>query len=116
MTLNGWLQILFFFGLVVALTRPLGIYMYNVFERQTPLLPRLFGPIERICYRLSGVDEKKEQTWVEYAIAMLLFSALGVLVTYLILRVQHLLPLNPQHFSAVEPALAFNTAASFVTN
>ncbi len=111
MTLIGWLQILFFFALIVAVARPLGVYLFRVFEG-TPPLPGL----ERFFYRLSGVDDKTEQSWVEYAVSMLLFSVVGLFVTYAIERLQGILPLNPQKFGAVEPALAFNTAASFATN
>ena len=113
MTLNGWIQILVFFALVVALTRPAGAYLFRVFEG-TP--PRPFAPLERLLYRLCGVSPDKEQTWQEYATALLLFSAAGTLVTYGLLRLQHLLPLNPQHFGAVGPDLSFNTTASFVSN
>ena len=116
MTPTGWLQIAVFFVLVLALTRPLGAFLYRVFEDERRPLPRLFGPVERLLFRLCGVDPAKEQTWREYTIAMLLFSALGLLVTYAIQRLQHLLPLNPQKLAAVAPDLAFNTAASFTTN
>ncbi len=116
MTFNGWLQILVFFALVILVTRPLGVFMHRVFEGDRQPLPRVFGPIERFLFRLSGVDAQKEQTWVQYTIAMLVFSAVSLVVTYVIERLQHVLPLNPQHFGAVEPALAFNTAASFTTN
>jgi K+-transporting ATPase ATPase A chain len=110
MSLVGWLQILVFFALVVAVTRPLGAYMFSVFERGKS------RRLERLLFRLCGVDETKEQSWVEYAFALLAFSVVSLLVTYAIQRLQHLLPLNPQKFGAVEPALAFNTAASFTTN
>jgi K+-transporting ATPase ATPase A chain len=116
MTANGWLQILIFFALVVAVTAPLGAYMFRVFEGRRQPLPRLLGPVERGVYRLSGVDAQREQTWVEYTVALLVFSAFGLIVTYVLQRLQHVLPLNPQKLGAVEPALAFNTAASFATN
>ena len=106
MTFNGWLQILVFFALVILVTRPLGVFMHRVFEGDRQPLPRVFGPIERFLFRLSGVDAQKEQTWVQYTIAMLVFSAVSLVVTYVIERLQHVLPLNPQHFGAVEPALA----------
>ena len=113
MTAIGWAQIVLMFAAVLALTKPLGLYMARVFESDTPPLARVFGPIERGIYRLSGIDANpREQTWVEYAIAMLLFSVVSLLVTYAILRLQHVLPLNPQKLGPVEPALAFNTAAS----
>jgi K+-transporting ATPase ATPase A chain len=116
MTFVGWLQILVFFAAIVAVTKPLGVYMFHVFEGDRQPLPRFFGRLERLCYRLSGVDPTREHTWKQYAFALLVFSAIGMLVTYLFQRLQHLLPLNPQHFGAVEPTSAFNTAASFTTN
>jgi potassium-transporting ATPase potassium-binding subunit len=116
MTVQGWLQIAVFLLLVVALTPPFGRYLFRVFEGRDKPLARVFGPCERLLCWLSGVDPKEEQTWRGYAISLLLFSALGVLVTYATQRWQHLLPLNPQKFAAVPPDLAFNTAASFVTN
>ena len=116
MTLNGWLQILFFFGVVLAVAKPLGIYMTRVFERERTFADRVFGPIERLLYRLTGVSESHEMRWTEYSIAMLMFSAVTMLLTYGIQRLQTLLPLNPQHLGAVSPDLAFNTAASFTTN
>src|SRR5580765_4644908 len=116
MTAIGWLQILVFFAAILGVTKPLGFYMFRVFEGDRQPLPRLFGGLERLCYRLSGVDPKKEQTWKQYAFALLVFSAFGLVVTYLIQRLQGMLPFNPQHFGAVEPGSAFNTAASFTTN
>ncbi len=116
MTAIGWVQIALFAGLVAAITSPLGGYLHRVFEGDRRPLPRLLGPAERLLLRACGVEEAREQTWGEYAFALLAFSAFGVIGTYLILRLQHALPLNPQHFPAVEPALAFNTATSFVTN
>ena len=116
MTSIGWLQIAVFFLLVLALTRPLGAYLHRVFEGDRQPLPRVLGPIERLLYKLCGVDPNREQTWREYTIAVLVFSAFGLLVTYAILRLQHLMPLNPQKLAAVAPDLAFNTAASFTTN
>jgi potassium-transporting ATPase potassium-binding subunit len=116
MTVTGWLQILLFFAIIVALAKPLGIYMFRVFEGDHQPLPRTFGAVERGLLRLCGLRAPKEQTWVEYAVAMLLFSALGLVVTYVIQRAQGSLPFNPQHISGVPPALAFNTAASFTTN
>jgi potassium-transporting ATPase potassium-binding subunit len=116
MSLHGWLQILLFATIILAVTKPLGAYMYRVFEGERQPLPRVFGPVERLHYRLFGIDPTKEQTWSAYALAMLTFSAVSLLITYGIERLQRLLPLNPQHFGAVEPALAFNTAASFTTN
>ncbi len=116
MTLAGWLQILLFFALVLALTRPLGAYLFRVFEGPTRPLPRVLGPVERGLLELCGVDAQREQTWSQYTVALLAFSLFGVLITYALLRLQHVLPLNPQGLPAVEPALAFNTAVSFTTN
>ncbi|WP_224240427.1 potassium-transporting ATPase subunit KdpA [Hyalangium gracile] len=116
MTVIGWLQILLFFALVLALTKPLGGYLFRVFEGERQPLPRVLGPVERLLLRLCGVDPKHEQTWSQYTLALLAFSLGGLLITYLILRLQHVLPLNPQGLPAVGSALAFNTAASFTTN
>ena len=115
MTAIGWLQIALFFAAVLALVKPLGAYMFHVFEGNRQPLPRLFGPVERFSCRLCGVDQAG-QTWPAYAFSLLAFSLFGLLVTYGIQRLQHLLPFNPQHLPPVGPALAFNTAASFTTN
>src|SRR3981081_1325992 len=116
MTLNGWLQIFLFFVLILAVTKPLGVFMAHVFNREKTFLDPVLRPIERLIYRLTGVDETREMRWTEYAVAMLLFSAVSMLVLYLQQRIQPWLPLNPQGFAAVPPDLAFNTAASFTTN
>ena len=116
MTINGWLQILLFALAALTLTRPLGAYMFRVFEGERQPLPRVLGPLERGLYRLCGVNGRKEQVWKEYALALILFSAAGLLVTYLIQRAQQWLPLNPERLGPVAPWLAFNTAASFTTN
>jgi len=116
MTANGWFQICFFFALVLVCAKPLGIYMARVFERERTFADRIFRPIERLIYRLTGIDETHEMRWTEYSIVMLLFSVVTLLATYAIERLQHLLPLNPQHLAAVAPDLALNTAASFTTN
>src|SRR5271168_2834651 len=116
MTANGWFQICFFFALVLVCAKPLGVYMARVFERERTWADRIFRPIERLIYRLTGIDESREMAWTEYAIVMLLFSLVTMLVTYGIERLQHVLPLNPQHLAAVAPDLALNTAASFTTN
>ena len=117
MTLNGWLQILVFLGLIFAVTKPLGVFMTRVFSRERTFLDPVLRPIERLLYRVTGVDESHEMRWTEYATTMLVFSAMSMLVLYLIQRVQGMLPFNPQHFGAVTPEhLAFNTAASFTTN
>ena len=117
MTLNGWLQIVVFLALIFAITKPLGIFMARVFAREKTFLDPVLRPIERLLYRVTGVDESHEMRWTEYATTMLVFSAVSMLVLYLIQRIQGILPFNPQHFSGVTPEhLAFNTAASFTTN
>src|SRR5881392_4067239 len=116
MTANGWLQIGIFLALVLAVTKPLGIFMARVFNREHTFMDRALRPVERLLYRLTGVDEQHEMRWTEYAFAMLLFSAVSMLVLYVKQRIQGLLPLNPQKLGAVPPDLAFNTAASFTTN
>ena len=116
MTAIGWFQICLFFLLVLLCAKPLGIYMARVFERERTFADIVFRPIERLIYRLTGVDETHEMRWTEYSIAMLLFSLVTLLVTYAVERLQHILPLNPQHLAAVAPDLALNTAASFTTN
>jgi K+-transporting ATPase ATPase A chain len=116
MTLNGWLQILLFCVVIIAITVPLGGYMTRVFAgERTPLSPVL-RPVERVLYRLSGVDETAEQHWLSYAIAMLAFSFAGFVVLYALQRLQNVLPFNPQGQDAVGTDLAFNTSVSFVTN
>jgi potassium-transporting ATPase potassium-binding subunit len=116
MTNNGWFQILFFLLVVLALTKPLGSFMTRVFNREKTFLDPVMRPIEKLVYRLTGVDETKEMRWTEYAAAMLMFSGVSMFVLYLMQRIQNHLPLNPQKLSAVAPDLAFNTAASFTTN
>ena len=116
MTPAAWGQLALFSGLVLLTTRPLGAYMARVFEGEKRPLPRVLGPVERLLFRLSGVDPTVEQTWVRYAGSVLAFSLFSMVVTYAILRLQHLLPLNPRKLAAVDPALAFNTSASFTTN
>jgi K+-transporting ATPase ATPase A chain len=116
MTANGWLQIAIFLALILAVTKPLGIFMTKVFNRERTFLDPVLRPLERLIYRATAVDEDREMRWTEYAVAMLLFSAVSMLLLYLIQRVQHVLPYNPQKFPGIEQALAFNTAASFTTN
>jgi K+-transporting ATPase ATPase A chain len=116
MTANGWFQIFLFLAIILAITKPLGVFMAKVFSRERTFLDPVLRPIERLLYRVTGVDDKHEMRWTEYAFAMLLFSGASMLLLYLIERVQQFLPLNPQKFGAVAQALAFNTAASFDTN
>ena len=116
MTASGWLQIAMYGLVVLAITKPLGIYLYRVFEDQNRSWPLGFRSLESLIFRLCGVNPEKDQSWKEYALALLLFSLAGVLVTYGLLRIQSSLPFNPQNLGAVPPDLAFNTAVSFVTN
>ena len=116
MTANGWFQILLFLALILAVTKPLGVFMARVFNRERTFLDPLLRPLERFLYRVTGVDENHDMAWTEYAFAMLLFSAVPMLLLYLIERTQQFLPWNPQKLAAVAPGLAFNTAASFTTN
>src|SRR5579862_3346660 len=116
MTAIGWFQIILFFAILLAVTKPLGVFMARVFSGERTFLDPVLRPLERLLYRTTGIDEKHEMDWKEYAVAMLLFSAVSMVVLYLIERCQHWLPWNPQHLAAVPSALAFNTAASFTTN
>jgi K+-transporting ATPase ATPase A chain len=116
MTANGWLQIIVYLAVILAVTKPVGIFMARVFNRERTFLDPVLRPVERLLYRLTLVDEEHEMRWTEYAFSMLLFSGVSMLVLYLIERVQQILPLNPQKFAGVTPDLAFNTAASFTTN
>ena len=116
MTVAGWLQIALVMSAVIAAAWPLGVYMARVFQGQRTLLSPLAGPAERGVLRLAGLDPKAAQTWLGYTLAMLAFNGVGFLLLYGLMRLQHLLPLNPQGFGAVAPELAFNTAVSFVTN
>jgi K+-transporting ATPase ATPase A chain len=116
MSLNGWLQIALFIAAVLLLAHPMGSYITRVFERRRTFLDFALVPCERILYRITGVDPEHEMRWTEYGAAMLVFSAATMLLTYIVERLQHLLPLNPQHLPGVEPALALNTAISFTTN
>ena len=116
MTINGWIQVALFCATVLALVRPLGGYMTRVFKGERTLLSPMLGPIETGLYRLAGIDARSEQSWLGYGLAMLTFHALGFAALYGLLRLQDVLPLNPAGQAAVAPDLAFNTAASFVTN
>jgi K+-transporting ATPase ATPase A chain len=116
MTINGWLQIALFCAIVVLLVKPLGLYMTRVFTNERTFLSPVLGPIERGLYWLSGVDARREQSWVFYAVAMLLFNLAGFLLLYALMRLQAVLPFNPAGQAAVEPGLAFNTSMSFDTN
>jgi potassium-transporting ATPase potassium-binding subunit len=116
MTVNGWIQIFVFLALIFAVTKPLGIFMARVFNRERTFLDPVARPLERLLYRVTGVDENHEMRWTEYAVAMLMFSGVSMLLLYGIQRLQQFLGWNPQSFGAVAQDLAFNTAASFTTN
>ena len=116
MTINGWIQIAIYCAIVLALVRPVGGYMTAVFTGERTFLSPVLRPIEAVLYRVSGVDERREQNWLTYTIAMLLFHVGGFLILYALLRAQQFLPFNPQSMAAVPEALSFNTAASFVSN
>lgn len=116
MTANGWLHILLFLLVIFAVAKPMGVFMTRVFSREKTFLDPLLRPLERLLYKLTGVDEKREMRWTEYAIAMLLFSGVSMALLYAMERVQQLLPWNPEKLAAVPTDLAFNTAASFTTN
>ena len=116
MTANGWFQIGLYLFVIFLVTKPLGVFMARVFNREKTFLDPILRPIERLVYRLTGVDEKREMRWTEYAVAMLLFSGVSMALLYLIERTQKWLPFNPQKLPNLEPGLAFGTAASFTTN
>ena len=116
MTVIGWIQILLYCAIVVALVKPLGWYMTRVFNGESTFLSPVLRPVERRLYRIGGVDERREQHWLTYTVAMLLFHVGGFLVIYGVMRLQALLPFNPQEQSAVAADLSFNTAISFITN
>jgi len=117
MTPNGWLQIAVFFALLLLAAKPMGLYMARVYERKKTWLDPVLGPVERLLYCITGVNPDAEMRWTEYGAAMLIFSLATLLLTYALERLQYVIPLwNPQHLAAVEPYLAWNTAASFTTN
>ena len=120
MTVNGWLQILLFFAIILLITKPLGVFMAHVFNREKTFLDPVLRPVERLIYRLTGVNEEREMRWTEYATSMLLFSGVSMLVLYGLQRLQGVLPFNPQQLPGVDSSgylgSSFNTAASFTTN
>ena len=116
MTLNSFLQLAFYFIILLLLVKPLGLFIWRVYNGETTFLDRIIGPVERCCYRLMGIKPEEEMDWKAYTLALLVFSSICFLVLYLLLRLQGLLPLNPQNFGATSPSLAFNTAISFITN
>ena len=117
MEASGWLQFALYFAALVLITKPMGLYLLQVLDANgRTWLDPVLRPLERLTYRLMGVDSSKEHNWKQYTLAMLLFSLVGCLFTYAILRLQNILPLNPQRLPAVSDHLAFNTAVSFTTN
>jgi potassium-transporting ATPase potassium-binding subunit len=116
MTSIGWLQIILFTVVVAVMVRPLGGYMMRVFTGEPTVFGSFLGPMERVIYRFTGIDTAAEQEWYTYALALLAFNAVGLVALYALQRLQGLLPFNPQHFAAVDPALALNTAVSFASN
>jgi potassium-transporting ATPase potassium-binding subunit len=116
MTANGWFQIGLYLLVIFLVTKPMGVFMTRVFNREKTFLDPVLRPIEKLVYRLTGVDEQREMRWTEYTISMLLFSGVSMVLLYLIERTQRWLPFNPQKLANVDPALAFGTAASFTTN
>ena len=116
MTLQGWLQIAVFFGLILACVKPLGSYIAAVVDGKPTFLSRIFRPIERLTYRCCGIDETREQNWLSYAGALLAFSLVSAVLLYAFERLQQFLPWNPQGFGPMSPDLSFNTAMSFDTN
>jgi K+-transporting ATPase ATPase A chain len=115
-TLSGWIQIAVYFLVLLALTKPLGLFMFKVFTGERTWLSPVLRPVERTIYRVSGVDETREQSWLTYAVSLLAFSLIGMLVLYALQRLQANLPFNPADMPAVKADSAFNTAASFTTN
>ena len=116
MTANGWFQIGLYVLVLFLITKPIGIFLTRVFERQKTFLDPVLRPVERLIYRICGVDENKEMRWQEYGATMLIFSAVSLILLYLFERLQLWMPWNPQKFANVAPDLAWNTAVSFTTN
>jgi K+-transporting ATPase ATPase A chain len=116
MTLNGWLQIIVYFVVLLLLVKPVGSFMAHVFQGERTFMTPVLAPVEKFIYRLSGVNPEEEMTWKTYAVALLVFSLFGILLLFLIQRLQGILPLNPTGMAAVPAATAFNTAVSFITN
>src|ERR1700675_3366852 len=116
MTVIGWIQIILYCAIIVALVKPLGWYMTRVFNGERTFLSPILRPVEAGLYWIGGVDERREQHWLTYTVAMLLFHVGGFLIIYAVMRLQAVLPFNPAEQSAVAPDLSFNTAISFITN
>jgi K+-transporting ATPase ATPase A chain len=117
MEIWSWMQLSLFVGLLLLLTRPLGSYLYRVLEsKEKTFFSFVLGGCEKLLFKALGKEVEKEQSWKQYGIALAFFSLVGMLLTYIVLRLQYILPLNPQHLAALDPSLAFNTAASFASN
>src|SRR5512136_3275692 len=116
MTTFGWLQIVLYLFILLLLVKPLGSYMARVYTGERTFVGRIVGPVERLIYRILGLRADDEMDWKTYAVALLLFSLVGLLALYGLQRLQSVLPLNPQNLGAVDPDTAFNAAASFTTN
>ena len=116
MAVMNLLQLLLYLALLALITRPLGSYLARVFAGERTRLDPVLRPVERVIYRLCGIDPQQEMRWTTYTVTMLLFNFAGLLLLYAMLRLQHLLPWNPQHIAAMKPDLSFNTAVSFTTN
>ncbi len=116
MTVNGLLQISFYLLIVILLVKPMGWYMARVYENKSCGLDKIMGPLEKLIYRICGINKDQQMNWIRYLTTMLFFNFFGFLAVYVIQRLQIFLPLNPQQFPAVTPDMSFNTAASFVTN
>lgn len=120
MTINGWLQILLFFALVLLMTKPLGMFMTRVFSGKRNLLSPILHPIERLIYKVCSVDAEREMRWTEYALSIVWYSVVSGIILYLIQRLQGVLPFNPQDLAGVDVAAntgsSFNSAVSFITN
>src|SRR5580700_609066 len=112
MTASGWAQIALFAVVILALTKPIGLYLVKVYDGSF----RWLAPVERLLYRLAGVDPDEDQHWTQYAASLLIFSAASCIVTYVVLRLQQHLPLNPEHLPGLVDRQAFETATSFTTN
>ncbi|MGB8465473.1 MAG: potassium-transporting ATPase subunit KdpA, partial [Terrimicrobiaceae bacterium] len=117
MNISGWIQLVLFVAVLLAITKPLGLYLCRVLDANgKTFLDPFVKPLEKLTYKLIGVDPDKEHDWKQYAVSLLIFSLVSMLFTYGILRLQDKLPLNPQKMAALSEHLAFNTAASFTTN
>src|SRR5262249_12369186 len=116
MTVIGWIQILLYCAIIVAIVPFLGAYMTRVFNGERTFLAPVLAPVEAVLYSAGGIDERREQHWVTYTVAMLFFHVGGFLILYLLMRMQAFLPFNPAEQSAVSEDLSFNTAVSFITN